>query len=64
MAKNQGLQDLKSMPDNQEKIELILKVGLAIQVQAIADYLDEEYKLNTYNRKEHKYEQENNLNVC
>ena len=33
-------------------------------IQGLLDYLDEEYERNTCNRGEHKYEQENNLNVC
>lgn len=44
MDKNEGLKELKAMPDSEAKIQFITQIGCAIQIQAIIDYLDEQQR--------------------
>lgn len=46
ILENKGLQQLQSMPDSESKVHMVAIIGYAIQIQAIMDYLDEEYEKN------------------
>lgn len=46
MRKNNGLRDLQKLPDNETKVSMVALIGYATQIQAIMNYLDEEYEKN------------------
>lgn len=41
---NTHLQELKKMPESEEKVQLVALVGYAVQIQSIIDYLDAEWE--------------------